>query len=378
MKILEICPYSSGGCGVWARVKQESVELAKKGYTVKIFSSNFEKGTNKIVPLKEMLPSVEIYRFPSKKIGGESFMKFNFLKEAVNYSPDIIFVHSYRHLHTTQALKLRNSLKKRRENCKIFLVTHAPFVSGNLTRTKFQALVVELYDKFIGPKIINKFDKILSISKWEIPFLLACGAKKEKIVLVPNGIPQEFFYKEKTVKEENKILFLGRISSIKNLEVLIKSIPLLKDKKIKLELVGPKEEAYFIYLNNIIAELKIKERILFINPIYNLNEKIKKIDSAKIFILPSKKEGMPQSLIEAMSRRKIVIGSDIPAIRELIHDKENGLLFKSDNSKDLADKINFALDTKNSIMIKNLQINALNDSKKYSENRLISKLESFF
>ena len=49
LKILELCPYSAGGCGVWQRVKQESLELKKLGHDIKIFSSNFEKGTDKII-----------------------------------------------------------------------------------------------------------------------------------------------------------------------------------------------------------------------------------------------------------------------------------------------------------------------------------------
>jgi hypothetical protein len=47
LKILEICPFSAGACGVWQRVKQKSIELAKKGYEVRVFSSYFEKETNK-------------------------------------------------------------------------------------------------------------------------------------------------------------------------------------------------------------------------------------------------------------------------------------------------------------------------------------------
>ena len=74
---------------------------------------------------------------------------------------------------------------------------------------------------------------------------------------------------------------------------------------------------------------------------------------------------MPQSLIEAMAREKIVVASDILASRDLItaktgnfsnnsssgksqiKDKENGFLFKNGNAKNLAEKINFALSEKN-------------------------------
>ena len=44
MRILEVCPYSSGGCGVWARVREEAIRLAALGNEVKVLSSNFIKG----------------------------------------------------------------------------------------------------------------------------------------------------------------------------------------------------------------------------------------------------------------------------------------------------------------------------------------------
>jgi glycosyltransferase involved in cell wall biosynthesis len=378
MKVLEICPYSSGGCGVWARVKQESVELAKKGYEVKVFSSNFEKGTDKIIPLKEILSSVQINRFPAKKIGGESFMKFNFLNEAVNYSPDIIFVHNYRHLHTTQALKLRKLLKKNGKNCKIFLVTHAPFVEGNITRTKFQTAIVNFYDAFVGPKTLNKFDKILAISKWEIPFLLKCGAKKEKIIYLPNGIPEEFFKTKVNPSKTDKIIFLGRIAPKKKIESIIKAIPLIKSKNFLIEIIGPWEEEYKKRLDNLISLLHVEKRIVFSGPVYELKDKIKKIDSSKIYILASKIEGMPQGLIEAMARGRIVISTNSLPIRDIVKDNENGLLFDFNNHKSLAEKINFAFDKKNSKKIKEIEKNAFNSSKKYSEGLLIKKLETLF
>ena len=347
MKILEVCPYSAGVCGVWTRVLEESKRLSKLGFEIKIFSSNAVKGSNEIAKSQEKIGKIEILRFIFKKLGGESFMSWDFEKEALNYSPDIIIAHNYRHLHTTKCLKIAEKLKEKNKKCKVFLVTHAPF-ERKLTRTFLQNLIVKIYDLFIGRKTINKFDKILAITKWEMPYLLKLGAKKEKIIYIPNGISPEFFILKKQAKEESKILFLGRISLIKNLEVLIKAMDFVKNKKILLEIVGPPEKNYFIKLKNLIQELGLNNQIKFSLPIYNLKEKIAKIDSCKIFILPSKMEGMPQSLIEVMAREKIVIGSNSLAIRDLIENGENGFLFEFNDPKDLAKKIDEALQQKNS------------------------------
>ena len=136
MKILEVCTFSAGGCGVWARVKRESSLLAKAGHKVQIFTTNKEKGTWRNVLLKDTYEQVPIQRFPAWKLGGESFMFWKFTKEAKAFHPDLIIVHSYRHTHTTQALKIAKELK-----CKVFLVTHAPFNRDD-TRTFPQKIAV--------------------------------------------------------------------------------------------------------------------------------------------------------------------------------------------------------------------------------------------
>lgn len=339
MKIAHICPYSAGACGVWMRVKQEAKEFVKHRHEVKVFSTNRIKESDKIAPAKEIIEGIEIQRFPATKLGGESFMFWDFEKELFEFHPDIIVAHNYRHIHTSKALTVRDELRKSRKKTYCFLVTHAPFVEGNITRTRLQTLVVKFYDKFIGPRKINSFDKVLPISHWEISHLRKIGLKKEKIFYIPNGIPKEFFKVKKKSKQENKILFLGRVSPKKKLETLFQSLKYLKDKKITIEIVGPQEKNYFKFLKSIIKKEKQQKRIKFSEPVYDINKKIEKIDSCKLFVLPSRVEGMPQSLIEAMSRGKIVIGSDSKAIRDLIKNGENGFLFQFNNPKDLAKKI---------------------------------------
>lgn len=365
MKILELTNYSAGICGVWTRVKEESIRLSKKGHQVKVFSSNLSKGSNKIASRRDRLENVEIMRFPTFKLGGESFMFWNFEREALNYQPDIIIAHSYRHIHTLKALKLAGKI-----NAEVFLVTHAPFVEHNSTRSIIASLAVNLYDSIIGPLTIIKFDKVLAITRWEMPYLKKLGVKKDKIEYVPNGIPEEFFTQRKE-KEQNKILFLGRISPIKDLETLIRAISFVKGNSI-LEIVGPAEESYLTKLKNIVGENHVGKRVIFSGPIYDLKKKIRKMDSAKIFVLPSKREAMPQALTEAMAREKIVIASNNLGSRDLIHHGKNGFLFEIGNPQDLAKKINFALSKDLSAMKKN----AYKSVEQFSWDKIIKKIEN--
>tara|TARA_Y100000310_G_C20570730_1_gene757875 strand:+ start:175 stop:1287 length:1113 start_codon:yes stop_codon:yes gene_type:complete len=366
MKILELTNYSAGICGVFSRVKEESLRLSKIGHEVKIFSSNFTKGSSKKASELDDFNGIEIKRFPTKKLGGESFMKWDFEKEAAKYNPDVIIAHSYRQYHTTKALKIKNKLK-----CKVFLVTHAPFARSS-SRTLFQKLAVKFYDLIIGRCTLKKFNAVISITKWEIPYLLNLGLEKEKIFYSPNGLAEDFFKEKISSNERNLILFIGRIAPIKNLEILINSLASIENKKILLEIVGPPEEDYLKDLEKLVKKNNLKERVIFSKPIYGVKEKIEKIDSCKIFILPSKSEGMPQSLIEAMSRGKIVIASNIKASKEIIKDRTSGYLFAEGNVNDLASKINFVLKN-NSDKIKK---NSKESVREFSWDRIINNLNN--
>ncbi|MEN7982578.1 MAG: glycosyltransferase family 4 protein [Nanoarchaeota archaeon] len=355
MKILEICPFSAGVCGVWSRVKQESLEFSKLRYKIAIFSSNLEKATNRIVEPEEKIEDIEIFRFFTKKYPfSQNVTHFSFKKQLEIFNPDIVITHLL-HPHSFQALKVCKKL-----NIPIFLVAHAPF---NVKRSYLLDLATKFWN-WRNRFRINKFDKIINITNWELPYLKNLGVNEEKIVYIPNGVPEEFFTQKKS-KEENKVLFLGRISLIKNLETLISAAKNLP--KIKFSIVGFAEKKYIEKIQtNLPKNIEIKK------PIYNLKDKIKLIDEHKIFVLPSIREAMPQVLIEAMARGKIVISSNTDGGKEIIQNGKNGFLFEIGNAEQLTELI------KKNIKINKTGKNAMNNSKKYSWKKLIKKYKELF
>jgi glycosyltransferase involved in cell wall biosynthesis len=65
------------------------------------------------------------------------------------------------------------------------------------------------------------------------------------------------------------------------------------------------------------------------------------LEGIDIFVMPSKREGCPVALLEALSLARPVIASDIPGIRDILKNGENGLLVDMDNSASLTEKIVF-------------------------------------
>jgi len=360
MKILEICCFSAGGCGVWQRAKDESIEFSKLGHKVAVFSSNVEKGTNRVLPSEDKIENIEIFRFPTRKYPfSKNVLHFNFEKQLEIFSPDLVITHLL-HPHSFKALKICNEL-----NIPIFLVTHAPF---NVKRNFPLNILTKIWDYKIK-KNINKFDKIISITKWEIPYLEKLKVNKDKIAYIPNGIREKFFT-EKSSKEKNQVLYTGRMSPVKNIETLITALSLVKDKSLKLKLLGKVEPEYKSVLDNLIQKLNLKDEIEIIDKVYDIDDQIFALNESKIFVLPSLREAMPQVLIEAMSREKIVISSNTDGGKEIIEDKKNGLLFNIGDSEQLAKLIKSSLHGKSKI-----KQNAKKSAEKYEWKKLIKKYE---
>ena len=69
--------------------------------------------------------------------------------------------------------------------------------------------------------------------------------------------------------------------------------------------------------------VKIKDNLIFLGKIDNVRDILALTD---IFVLPSYREGMPITILEAMSMEKPVIATDVPGCREVVRPEVNGLL----------------------------------------------------
>jgi len=359
MKILEICEFSAGICGVWTRVLNESKNLVKEGHRVYVFSSNIEKGSGKKVKNYEVIEGVEVYRFKTKpSLLSRNVCNFNFSNELVELNPDVIITHLI-HPHSFKALK---ECLHHRIPC--ILVTHAPF---NVARPFPLNLATKFYYSFVVKKQINKFSKVCNIAQWEVPYLKALGVSDDKIVYLPNGLPQGFFKPKIKKFKGSRLMFFGRVAPVKNLEILIKSFNELNLKDVVLEIVGPVEEGY----ERIMQKKNLK--VIFSKPVYGIKEKIKKLQESDIFVLPSLREGLPQSLLEAMALGKVVIASDTQGGSEVVREGKNGFLFPKCNVVDLKRKLVSVLSMKPAQIVK-IQKAARKTALTYSEKTTMDKL----
>jgi len=226
----------------------------------------------------------------------------------------------------------------------------------------FQSMIIDLIIKFI----LARANKIIATTK--INFVKLSNKFKDKVFLIPNGVDTKIFTPiNKPQKENINILNIGRLSVQKNQSLLIDSIAKSQHRnRIQLLIVGTGE------LKNKLLEKAQKNKVK-LRIIDNIEyQKMPQVyQNADIFCLSSKIEGNPKVLIEAMACGRPIIASFIEANKQLIKDKDNGLLCEQ-NSEDLARKIDFLI--KNPQQAKNYASKARQDCvRNFDIKKLITK-----
>ena len=203
-----------------------------------------------------------------------------------------------------------------------------------------------LGSKFIhqGEKNAAKYaDEVIVLSKGVQDYFKETYGRETHFI--PNGVNRpeirgaELIAKKFGLEKDSYILFLGRLVPEKGIRYLVEAFKSVKTDKKLVIAGGSSDTDYFM------AELKElangDDRILFTGFVQGamLDELY---SNAYIYTLPSDLEGMPLSLLEAMSYGNCCLVSDIPECAEVVEDK--ALIFKKSDVKDLQEKLQDACD----------------------------------
>jgi glycosyltransferase involved in cell wall biosynthesis len=147
------------------------------------------------------------------------------------------------------------------------------------------------------------------------------------------------------VQADHKLLYVGRLDREKHVYVLLEAIAKLpKSVEVSLEIVGSGSQAH--ELTKLVSELGITDKVHLAGELSD-SELMEKLGESSVFVMPSIQELQSMATLEAMAAGRPIIAANAMALPHLVHDGENGLLFKPDSPSDLAAKIQevFAIST---------------------------------
>lgn len=204
------------------------------------------------------------------------------------------------------------------------------------------------YIKF-GEKVAAKYaDEIIVLSEGVQKYFMDTYGRKT--VFIPNGVNRPILRGPQLIKErfglekDRYILFLGRLVPEKGITYLIEAFQGVTTDK-KLVIAGGSSDT-----DTFMQELKQlaegDNRIIFTGFVQGqMFEEL--YSNAYVYTLPSDLEGMPLSLLEAMSYGNCCLTSDIAECAEVVEDK--AILFKKSDIDDLKEKLQYACDNPDAV-----------------------------
>ncbi|MDK2952422.1 MAG: hypothetical protein PWQ77_2087 [Kosmotogales bacterium] len=306
------------------------------------------KGTDKQEELKKQ--KIKFYSIDiGRNLNPFKLLKaYKQIKQFINREKiDIVHVH-------TPIASVIGRVAAKKSKCKFIFYT----VHGFITDNKLFYLI----EKYLGR---NNTDYMFTVSEEDYNYAI------EKKFISPNRIKyihgvgidtekysfkekdsdfRKKFYKDNLLTNDFSIIgYVGRIVREKGILDLLNAFEKIrKEFKVKLLLVGEalntdRDKKTKYEIKKIIDENNLDDYIIFTGEVNNVKDYLPLMD---IFVLPSYREGMPVSLLEAMSMERACITTNTRGCREEIIDKYNGLIYNPGDVEELTEKLKFLLQNK--------------------------------
>jgi len=321
--VSDIYPHVVGGLGIHAH--ELSKYQVRHGHNVCVYTTidnnNFIKKINYDYRLENYSPIVNIL---GNSIAPQMF--FSIFKNRNKY--DIIHAHSHLFFSTNLC-----SFIRKMGSSPLIITNHG------LNSASSPKFIQYIYTNSGTKTTLNAADKIICYSKIEKNKLIKINIPSDKIEIIHNGVNSDIF---KPIDNKNKsnnilnILWIGRFVKGKGLIYLIYAIKLLSDNNLDFHLTMIGEGPDKLRIINMIAKFNLSNRVSILNYVSNIDIS-SYYQNSDIFVLPSLEEGIPRTILEAMSCGIPVLCSDLPQLIELID--KCGFVFPKKDYISLAKKI---------------------------------------
>lgn len=323
--------------GVEIVVEELSTRMVKDGHSVTCYNrkghhvSDSEYDTKKLKYFKGVKIK-HVFTIDKKGLAAVTSSFFAALRCAFSKA-DVVHIHAEGPAFMTPVLKL---FRKR-----VVVTVHGL----DWQRDKWSEGFASKYIK-AGEKAAVKYaDEIIVLSERVRQYFK--DTYNRDTVFIPNGVGEpeiqspDIIKKDFALQKDDYILFLGRLVPEKGIHLLIDAFKKVKTDK-KLVIVGGTSDTDD-YVEKLHKSAKENRNIIFTGFIQG--KALKELFSnSYIYVLPSLLEGMPLSLLEAMSYKNCCVVSDISECTEVVGDK--AVITKKGDTDALTDTLQMLCDNK--------------------------------
>jgi glycosyltransferase involved in cell wall biosynthesis len=299
------------------------------------------------------------------------FLMYGFIKSyhkiKTLHIKNIIF-----HIFSYNIIIYKTLRKLKKINCNIILIVHDIETLESRNNIFFQKKILEISSHIVVHNQFSKHELNKIYTPQKTPIVIPHG----NFIDIINHIPKNEAKRKLNLDLSTKyLLFFGQIKDSKGLEILLYALPKVRNN-VKLIIAGNPWKTNIKKYDKIIEKLKLSEQIIRLYRFISDSERDILFNACECNILPYKKIYQSGVLLMSLSYGLPVIASNLEANREIITNNENGLLFNSNNSEHLAEKINFLLPNNN--LQNKISTNAILTAQKYSWDKIANSYKNLF
>ena len=325
LKILRVVGhlYPSSIGGVELHAHEMSKEMANLGHAVTIYTTAMDSR-----PRNEHVHGYSICRFkPSFKLFGNS-ITLGMVSTLFRNKNDFHVIHAHSHLNFSTNLC---AFVRKFGSAPLVITNHG--LNSQTAPAWFQKVYTATGAKWT----FKMADKIICYTETEKQELVELDIESQKIAVIHNGIDTDLFIPdEMSTSDKKQLLWIGRFANGKGVDYLIDAFKLLKSENPDITLImvgrGPEKER----IRNKIRNLGLDTSITMKDFIPN-SDIVQLYQSSSIFILPSLEEGVPRTILEAMSCGIPIVCSKLPQLVDIVNNC--GFLIPTKDSMAIADKV---------------------------------------
>jgi len=349
MKVAIVCPASFPATqfgGIVFLAVDLAREISALGHDVTIYTTDldFSNGPtkfNKELPRNEKLENFTINRTHSWLSVKLFFINPSIYKQILKDKPDVIHTIGLRSFQSIMAW-----LVSKKTNVPLIstdqggLTTH-PFLKQSSIIFK---LIYKIQDYFIK-NVLKHSSIVCAANEYEKEIFLELY-EKSNVEIVRNGVNLESLVSKKNFKKQyeidsNFVLFVGRFSRSKGIDVLIDAIKIIKDDLTRLNTQLVIMGVDFGYEDEMMETIEKYDLLKFIKIIKNppREDVISAYGESEFLVLPSVWELSPLVPLESFAFKKPVISTNSHGIPYTVQHNKNGILVEPDNPIELANAI---------------------------------------
>lgn len=192
--------------------------------------------------------------------------------------------------------------------------------------------------------VCKAVDKVVVNSRYMREAVCAWyGVDLNKIVVIPNGVDLKRFDQckdEIKLDGDPRILFMGRLSHAKGVDILIRALAKIRTElpNIRLHLVGSSKGAPACSYQVLARKLGVEDNVVF-HEWASPEDVPRYYKAADICVFPSRLESFGLVILEAMASGVPMVAADIPSFSEILLNGKCGLLFKAGDDRALSKAI---------------------------------------